>query len=318
MADNDDALHQESDSSRSAEWDRLDAEDAGRQADAAPSGDDAAAGADEATDTGQASSPPASPAAETPPAGSEAPADDIWKDAPEPLRAAYRAAEEARIKAEAQVSTQTGRLRSATQQLTALDGEVKSLREKVKPADKEAETGPILTEEAKTTLRDEYPDVAAPLLDLIGGLEKKLATLESDNASRAEQDEVARQLETQRFLAEEEQALAGAHPDWRQVTADEKFTTWAQSQPRYVKEALIRNGDGIVDAVEASEIVQRYKDSLGTTTADPLAARRAAQLSGGRVPAPRTTTATPSTTTDKQGEWARLDALDRQRAGAQR
>jgi hypothetical protein len=302
MVDTPNALSQESGTDLSAEWDRLDAEEAG-QSPETPEAADAPTDTTDADDQGQASRPPAEPAAAKP-AGNEP---DIWANAPPEYRAAFEAE---RQRAEQAVRSQTGRAQAEARRNAELQAELAALRKEA-PEPKQEDTAPAITEETKQQLRDEFPDVAAPLLDVIGQLEKQVANLASSNASQEERRQAADQLETQRVFAAEEQRLTEQHGDWSDVVKQPEFSEWVKNQPRMIKEALTRNASQIVDADEAIDIIGRYKAE--TAKPDALGARREAQMRGSTVPKPRAFAPTPSTSTDKESEWERLEARDRQR-----
>lgn len=285
------------------EWDRLEQADRGGQPSAPDPTDEPPAPAQQ-DDQGQASRPPAEPAAATP-AGDE-PQTDIWANAPPELKAA-RDAEIARLEQAAR--SQGGRAQAEAKRNAELAAELEALRKQQQPAPAEPQA-PKLTDEARNQLREEYPDVAAPLLDVVGELEKEVKRLAAANASQEEQRQAASALELQRHYAAEEQRLTEAHSDWATVAATDGFGSWIKTQPRMIQEALARNANQITDADEAAEIIGRYKSTLSD---GGLQARREAQRRGSEVPRPRTGVPTPSITTDAKSEWDRLDALDRQR-----
>lgn len=301
------AADQAAENERREEWTRLAQDEAGQPSPAPSNGQGPTDLLPE--DVGQGDAPPGSPAAAKP-AGEERPAlDELWATAPAPLRETFEAERAARLKAENQVRTQDGRLSAETRRTLQLQSERDALAQRVNASEPE-EKAPVVDDTARAQLRDEYPDVAGPLLDVIGGLEQTVRSLAARDASREEQAAANNQLELQRFLAAEEQKLAEQHPDWRDTCATPAFADWAKSQPQFVWDGLQRNGNGIVDATEAAAIVQLYKDANGTGPA----ARRHAQLNGGRLPVGRIPAATTSTTADREAEWKRLEALEQQGA----
>lgn len=104
-------------------------------------------------------------------------------------------------------------------------------------------------------LREEYPEIAAPLEAAFETQRQELEQLRSSVSHLSEERQT-------RFLAEQEQALNQAHPDWRDITGKSEFRQWAGSQPAFVQDALMRNASEIVNAAEASYIVDLYKKSL--------------------------------------------------------
>jgi hypothetical protein len=316
MAENDGQVAEATDAERQAEWERLTQEEGGSPAKAPDPSDPAEV--PEAPASGEEGKDPdrQMPAAERP-TGKEtsATADDLWKDAPEHLRAAYEAAEESRKKAENQVSRQNGRLSAESRRAAELEAEVLTLRGKTK-AEKPAEEAPALPDEARKQLEEEFPDVAAPLLKVIGSLEAKVAELAAGNASADERRLADVQLEQQRLYAEEEQKLAGEHSDWRTVAATPAFAEWANAQPRAIQEALRRNGTDIVDAAEASLVIGMFKTSAGVGIGK-TDERRERQLRGNTMPDAKVPGSTTSATSDREAEWKRLEAVDAAKARKQ-
>jgi hypothetical protein len=309
MAENDGQVTEPvTDAEREAEWARLEGEE-GQPAKAPdtsePSDEPGDAGGD-----GQGGKPPhIDPAAEKPAGSGSSTTDaDLWKDAPEPLRNAFEAERAAREKADQTIRSNNGRLSAESRRAAELEAEVLTLRGKTK-AEKPAEEAPALPDEARKQLEEEFPDVAAPLLKVIGSLEAKVAELAAGNASADERRLADVQLEQQRLYAEEEQKLAGEHSDWRTVAATPAFAEWANAQPRAIQEALRRNGTDIVDAAEASLVIGMFKTSAGVGIGK-TDERRERQLRGNLMPDAKVPGSTTSATSDREAEWKRLEAVD--------
>jgi len=103
---------------------------------------------------------------------------------------------------------------------------------------------------------EEYPEV-------IGGVTPAMKEL--DERTRRIEDALSRMSEKakQDYYDSQQDELTKAHPDWQKVTADTKFGEWLTKQPQYVQEGIARNGQHIVNAFEAGDIIQRYKDQNG-------------------------------------------------------
>jgi len=98
----------------------------------------------------------------------------------------------------------------------------------------------------------EYPEVAAPVAAELEEVRSELDDLKAERARR-EGAEVAAKLQ------ENEKVLDKAHPDWEKTASAKDFGDWVLKQPLYVREAVKRNFDAIVDAQEAVDIFDRFK-----------------------------------------------------------
>lgn len=256
---------------------------------------------------GQADEAPLGSDAANPPSGDEAP--DIWANADPALKAAHeaslRAAEERASRAEQQVRSNNGRLSQAHHELNHLKEQLAKGRDSGAAPAEGAEAQD--EEERYKQLREEYPDVAAPLLDRMAQLEGTIRGL----TKRADEAQLVD------LLTSQEEALAEVHPNWTTDVADPRFLHWAQGQPRYVQQGIQRNANGIVDAAEAGDILSRFKAAIsperdgGSGQDDQLATRRRRQLEAARtVPAKSPTTAA-GTPDDYSSEWRRLSQVER-------
>ncbi|CAO3403504.1 hypothetical protein [Azospirillum palustre] len=224
-----------------------------------------------------------------PQGGGQGGSDDIWSTASEPQRAAYQAAQQRLQSLEHDSRSNRGRVSS-------LQREVDTLKKQLAASTKAAgSTGqdPDSTDADIRRLQEEYPEVARPVLKELSSLRTQL----SQALTRLDQrDSTEAQAQRDQALDREEQALTKLHPDWMQVTGNPAFTKWLETQPRYVVEAIQRNGEAIQDAAEAGDIITRFKahQGVGAATAAPsasgatatgapanLAARRQRQLESG-------------------------------------
>lgn len=113
-----------------------------------------------------------------------------------------------------------------------------------------------------------YPDVAA-IVEAIA--DKKAAERSSDLDSRLKEIEELR-IQAKKDKAEAE--LMSLHPDFTQIRADDAFHEWAESQPKWVQDALYENVD---DAKSVARVIDLYKADMGitkqkTTSSDKAAA----------------------------------------------
>lgn len=143
-------------------------------------------------------------------------------------------------------------------------------------------------------LREDYGDIAEPLLELIEHQRNELTTVHAqlDGLSEAQQAQV---------IAAETQALQARHPDWRSVAQSPDFAGWLEVQPDNIQRLA-----GSWDARETSVVLTLFKAERMQATgqqqqrqeqdkkADPAekaaekkpdaatGARRSQQLDGGR------------------------------------
>jgi hypothetical protein len=126
----------------------------------------------------------------------------------------------------------------------------------------------------------EYPEVAKPMKQLVGGLQSRVkqARKELDAINKGQEQA---DVERHRALVIEQKALlVEEHSDWDKVIADEGFGPWLDEQPRHIQEAATRNAKEIVDAAQAADVIGRFKATLSApsaaTAADKLADTAAA------------------------------------------
>ncbi len=229
----------------------------------------AAADADAGTEDGAADAPAPAPAAATPPAaGDDTPpagssTDDIWNSvAPEVRTAHENALRDAQL-----------RLEGIKGRQSASDREVQRLREEIAqlkagqgngtPApsqDAAPTTAPSgkVSADALRQLREDYPDVAGPLVDLIEDLSAKVGTLEQPVGDFQQQQAIA-------LANAQHAALDAKFPGYHAtITGDlERFQGWLSQQPRVLQDAQARNASMIVDAEEAALVVGKYYADLG-------------------------------------------------------
>jgi hypothetical protein len=113
-----------------------------------------------------------------------------------------------------------------------------------------------------------YPDVAA-IVEAIA--DKKAAERSTDLDNRLKEIE---DMRTQAKKDKAEAELMGLHPDFTQIRSDDAFHDWAESQPKWVQDALYENVD---DAKSVARVIDLYKADMGitkqkTTSSDKAAA----------------------------------------------
>jgi hypothetical protein len=113
-----------------------------------------------------------------------------------------------------------------------------------------------------------YPDVAG-IVEAIA--DKKASERSSDLDKRLKEIEELR-VEAKRDKAEAE--LMSLHPDFVEIRGADEFHEWAESQPKWVQDALYENVD---DARSVARVIDLYKADKGitkqkTTSSDKAAA----------------------------------------------
>lgn len=254
-------------------WSEFDRAEAATDGGASPekSGEEAAeAAAEGADDTDDGSAPAdAKPQGEAP-ATDDRSADaadpgqtqgnDLWASATPEQKAAFEAAQTQLRKLEQAERSNRGRLSAMQRQLNDFTaGRDPSPPAARKAADGQGNDGKadggFLASDKWKRFEGEYPEVAGPLGELIGDLQSQLKRQDTQlSAIGNERREDA--------LDEQEELLLEAHPDWEQVTEKPEFGPWLVDQPRHIREAALRNGDGVVDAEEAADVLSRFKSYL--------------------------------------------------------
>ena len=143
--------------------------------------------------------------------------------------------------------------------------------EKIKAQlDKSAKNELVLpkSEEEISAWAKKYPDVAA-IVEAIA--DKKASERSSDLDKRLKEIE---ELRTQAKKDKAEAELMSLHPDFAEIRAADEFHEWAESQPKWVQDALYENVD---DAKSVARVIDLYKADKGitkqkTTSSDKAAA----------------------------------------------
>jgi hypothetical protein len=181
-----------------------------------------------------------------------APADDPWAAAPEPLRQSYEDVKKQLARAQHAERSMAGRYRSLRAQMASEPTKTTAAPTNgaatEQPADKPADR----IESAFAKLAEDYPDIAGPLKDAFGALR-------TDNEHVGQQVAALHDERRNDAAHEQEALLTEAIPDWLQLSGDGRFAPWLNEQPRHIREAAQRNGNGIVDAEEAADVMGRFK-----------------------------------------------------------
>lgn len=212
-----------------------------------------------------------------PPAGDQS--TDIWANAPAELRQAYQ---DLARDSQYRLNAVKGRLSAADRELDRLRREQQSrqpepqLQGKNEPTPEGDRNDPFNPDKL-AQLREDYGEVAGPLVDMIEALKGNVDQLRKP----------VEQIGQERQIAESDaqaQLLASKHPDWQQVTNDDRFLGWYEAQPTFVKAALERNANTIVDGQEASFVLDLFKRDIGIgAQPQPVPAQQETGSTAGRL-----------------------------------
>ncbi len=261
----------------------------------------------EQTDEGSVADPaPAEQAAVDVPAdgsaspANETPIDDIWSNAPPELKDAY---EKAQRDAELRVRSANGRVLSMQRQIEALSRQQQGGDQQGQQPEQSEKSDPSALDAALQKLQEDYPELAAPLSQIINGQKAEIARQNEMLARLSQGVQTFEQSQAAQAVAAQEHFLTQQHPDWQQVAADERFAGWLQDQPLAIQQAMHRNFNNIVDGRDAALVIGSFKRDMGIGAASPAAAS---------TPTP---TPTPAQMSDKRQR--QLDAgRDAGRSGA--
>lgn len=203
--------------------------------------------------------------------------DDIWSSVSEQARAEFQRTQQRAAELERRLRTQgneLAQLRRAVPQQTGSS---------TPSEDQNSGDAPVVPPERITQLKEEYGEIAEPLIAMIEAQARQIAKLAEPvqqlTASQRAQADIAN-----------ETRLDELAPDWRQLAQRPEFATFKEAAPRMVREALERNWDQIVDPEEAAAVFDYARLHMGITQQqghadpkpNPLADKRRRQLAAGR------------------------------------
>lgn len=197
------------------------------------------------------------PPAEAASAGSEPAASDQPKkeepasakpaEAETPDQRAAAAALAEKNKLEQRIRSDTGRLEALQRRIAAAQAqpsrEEKSARDEI------------------AGLKDDYPEIAAPLEKVAERLDGTLERLTKAEKASLEAD----QAELKQIVEVQTQTLIEKHPDYVDVLKANgpAFKAWVDDQPLRIRQAAARNANDIYDGQGAIEVVEGFKKHLG-------------------------------------------------------
>lgn len=208
-------------------------------------------------------------------ADSSTAAADPWKDAPPELREAHER-DLAEIRTRAEQAEITARRHSG--RLSKQELELQALRAKDAPkgdASGAAEAAKT-RDERMAKLREEFPEIADPILAELHAKDERLARVESvlSDQAKAHSDSI---------LDEQASILSKAQPGWEADIKDNpKFVEWAVAQPEYIKGVIRENARTIVSGDDVADVIERYRRDTTDPEAARAEARRQEQLDAAR------------------------------------
>jgi hypothetical protein len=317
MTDNEDlAAPADEDAEAANIWAEIEAEEAKTDTtDKAPSpaGDrDEYDGAADADEDKAEPEPEAQDVEETPAAAAEP--DDPWATVPQAIREQFERERLERQNLELQFNRERGRTSSLTKKIEAL-------------TPRSAPKEPAKRAEDLQKLREEYPEVAEPLLGVIDELQGQVGALTSAVQTTAQQKSL-----------DEVKALRDVHPDYLEVVQkhQDEVDAWIRDErhPRWVLRAYEENGQQIVDSKAVIKIMNEFKAFKGlplphlqrkepaaAPAAKPqpsLADKRKRQLEGSITPtSQRSTTPAGHSDVPEEGDpeeiWAAIDRKEQRK-----
>lgn len=244
-----------------------------------PEGDEATPAEPAATEpppTDDATSGEAKPEGGDKPPKEQAP--DPFANLPDDVRAAIAAIEKDRDDARHRASSDANRVAALSRKLNELQSSTASAPA---PAAEKTEAQKALDDKI-TQLREDYGDIADPLIELIETQRQELNTVRTVLTGLSDE-------RREQVIAQETQALAARHPDWQEVAKSPDFQSWLQIQPPNIQglaESWDARETSVVLTLFKSEKVEATGQGTATVaTPKPDAAtgaRRSQQLEGSR------------------------------------
>lgn len=245
---------------------------------ATPEGETSPKAAEPETPTDDATSGEAKADGGTQPPEDQAP--DPFATLPDDVRAKIAEIEKERDDARHRASSDANRVAALSRKLQQLQTPAPSA---TAPEAEKSEAQKALDDKIKQ-LREDYGDIADPLVELIEQQRQELSTVRTVLTGLSEERQA-------QVIAAETQALEARHPDWRNIAQSPDFAQWLAIQPPNIQ-GLAESWD----ARETSVVLTLFKSEKAETTGQgsqkPAAtdtkpdaatgARRSQQLEGSR------------------------------------
>lgn len=203
----------------------------------------------------------------------EAGKSDVWANAPPELREAYQELQRKATNLEHDLTRHRGTVSTLHRKLAQLE---QSAPKQTQHQPQEQSRGQERAGDGKAPpdrqqrlkqLREEYPELAEPLIDYISELEQKVADV-SGIGETVKQLQTVEQSREQAYISQQEHTLSQTHPDWQPILQQNgaTFQAWIEDQPKAIREAAMRNANQIVDAQAAADVIGRFKQHLGVAS----------------------------------------------------
>lgn len=171
--------------------------------------------------------------------------DDIWASVDPKLREAFEAERKAREAAEHRYKSDEGRFHAAQRKLQELG----------KPDSEAAKAAQRERDKSFDKVREEYPEIAGPVADMLKAKDEQIAALSARFES----------FENERIERNGTQ-LRATHADFDNVMSKHEavFLDWIRDQPEKDRLAFEANTSAITDPESAIELTTSFKKHLGT------------------------------------------------------
>lgn len=116
-------------------------------------------------------------------------------------------------------------------------------------------------DEGLQKLKEEYPDVASPLLDEIQRLQDRL---DEHSALNQQRDEQLQQVEQQKQMEAHFDAIRAVHPDFEDVTNTSDWALWLEDQ-----NALTQHWVQYGSSNDVNAVISKFKVDMGVKPATP-------------------------------------------------
>ncbi|MYE07102.1 MAG: hypothetical protein F4Y04_07790 [Chloroflexi bacterium] len=193
---------------------------------------------------------------------------DIWANAPSELRDAFDAEKSRADRAEQRSASDRGRVSALQTRLDTLAGKAPEQHDKAGAAETSPDAGdsqdesPFETDEWKT-VREEFGDIVEPIEKVLKPFVTDLKAVKAENQRLRDGMQTIGQDRVHSRVLEQEAQVREDHPDYDDIVKSDEFDAWAQAAPSYIRQGLERNGEAIVDAAEASDLIARFKSDTG-------------------------------------------------------
>lgn len=178
--------------------------------------------------------------------------DDIWANAPEPLRAAH----EATLKERDEATTARKRAEGT---VSGLQRKVNELAKAPAKAATEGDAKMILDSPEYKKAKEDYPEVFESVDKAFKALVAKVDTIAGKTDA----------VTTKNHLDEQARIVAAVHPDHGQIAGSKAFADWYETQPAYVKSAVERNASAVVNGDEVAALMSQFKRETGWKPTQP-------------------------------------------------